>query len=190
MGTLRTIVGVCLLFASGALHAAEPAVQLDDREVPPLATHETLLDAEVPAPSPSADVPPAIVAPALPRLVEPRWDVRRRYDLLVTGAVMFGAGYLANVGAAAYLGVNDLYIPFLGPLFQISSTHAQSRGDEPPTAGLYYTLLALDSAAQLAGAVLAVVGAVWKQPRMRLQRIALVPSGSPTSAGLAVIAHF
>ncbi len=94
------------------------------------------------------------------------YESRPRTGLLVAGLTTFGVSYGLAVGFAALTTAEStdpydpvgtypkktLYIPFVGPLLQLSATELSPAGN---------VIFAADAVAQVAGAAMAIAGVAW-----------------------------
>jgi hypothetical protein len=163
-----------------------------------------LAPASVPPAPPPAVLPSSTSAPQ-PRAVESR---ERRWGLFSGGLALFLGGYALDIGLSYginHAGAGKSLIPIVGPLVQMGddwSVVTPENSGNPQvdqqvnqridavnhavqTAA--YCVLAVDFALQLAGATMAVVGAVGRPKRSYANRgSALAWSVMPTGHGLAV----
>lgn len=165
------------------------------------------------APSPETVAPQEAPPPAFMPNSQPAAppsdtvEVRhRRYGLMSGGLVLFAAGYAADAAVSYgfhHATASTSLIPLIGPLIQCgehygysgpmvatgnadfdTQTNAQIAEASRLIAGVTYFGLALDFAGQLAGLVMAVVGAVSHTSEhvpARAGQLALVPSASGAS---------
>jgi hypothetical protein len=98
-------------------------------------------------------------------------EMQRRRPLIIAGAALFGASWVASVLTAStvVLGydkhraeVAPLFIPFAGPFVTLGMSRDAQLND--PATRVNGVLLLLDGAAQLTGAALFIAGMVTREP--------------------------
>jgi hypothetical protein len=172
---------VILVALTALLVAGAPARAQE--ELPP--------EAPPPPPPPAYAYPPPVYAP--PPLVAPpprvHYELRPRYGLVSSGAVLFGVTW-AVTATVAYIGNEGwLAVPIAGPVIELArcSTCGTDAG-----ARTLYLFGILDGLAQAAGIAMVIAGltthhrvAVYDTPRL-----SLVPTPLRGGAGLAALGRF
>jgi hypothetical protein len=189
---------VVALFLVGVALPAQ-AQQMDDAEVPPrpvmlprydgVPRDQPSVPVTMPSPQLELAVPPPLIAPPPPIAAwspdDPRgYTLVRNRGLMFAGIGIFSGSWFLTAMGAAFAG-GYLAIPIAGPII----TTARDGGFSNPMAAGAATLAVLDSAAQLAGLMLAIVGATTRH-RVWNKRVAFAPLVGRDRAGATLAFHF
>lgn len=125
--------------------------------------------------------PSLVVAPP----VAERTNRGRNTELMVAGLAIFGASYSMNAMWAGISGDWRPAVPIAGPLV----VAAQSYDGKSVLSRGFTSLLVMDSAVQVGGLVMAIVGAVTHK-QVVARGVSIAPMASGSGAGLVIGGRF
>jgi hypothetical protein len=134
-------------------------------------------------PSPAFYYPP--MAPVTTHV-----ELRPRWSLIAAGLAIFGGTYLLSASVAYVSDEGRLAIPFVGPIiFGAFENHRRCAYDCGVDGG-FTALMVFDTLAQTTGAVLLLAGAISRKKVTVYDNLSIVPTASPSSAGVAAMGRF
>ncbi len=150
------------------------------------------LDDSIPGYRPTPQIytpPPAFYYPPMAP-VTTHDELRPRYGLLAAGLAIFGGTYLLSASVAYVSDEGRLAIPFVGPIIYGAFENHRRCASDCGLDGGFTALMVFDTLAQTTGAVLLLAGAIGRKRVTVYDNLAIVPTASSSSAGVAAMGRF